>query len=630
MESSQPVVTRPRLVERTPTGPWAPSADAPKEGSGHEGVKRACVLANWIEANLWIVTKDRKLVRIRLNAIQAVLLSFLAWCWAGGWAAMVLVPKARQGGVTTFWQAVFFALCVIHDKNGETFRCATIAHVEEQAGKIFAMARRFEKKLGRAWKADLDSRQQGQIVWSSGSAIFVQSAQVGDAAGKGDTIHALHGTEVANWADRAGKTADELWTSVMPAVAKGPDAIVVLESTAKGRDPFFHSMVHDATNPEKSSPFSVVFLPWYLSPEYSKTWESYRAPRVAKGIALPERFVPTDDEEDLRSRVRSLQPRRGEEWIVHPWELTDEQLIWRREAIETDCKGDLATFRRYYPSTLEECFLASESCMFGGAVLDSLAASWKHPAFVGDVESKEGKVTFRAMERGPLSVWKHPLKHASYVIGADVADGVDLGDYQVAYVVDKDTLEVVAVWHGKVDPDDYAVQLELLGLYYGRALVAVENNYNPSVATTLRKRGYPNLYYYRDPEVRKARTSRPGWNTNRRSRRLMLAAFSGLHREGRVKSWCKGFLEEATTFVWNDKEGSWRAAHGRHDDRVMAQAIAVYLTGQRPDDQRKVSVGSDVTEPEQSPALPAWERERLWLKKLERTQRRYEGGSLYL
>lgn len=635
------------------TGSWALSPTATSELAAlpedrrqvaEARALRAIDLANWIEANLWIVRKDRRKALIRLNPAQTIMLDYLTQCWAHEIPVRALVPKHRQGGVTTFWQAVNYALAVLSDKAGRTFRCATVAHIEDASATIFNMSRRFEQNLSAKWKRKLDQRQQGRLQWDGGSSIYVVSAQLGDSALKGDTIHSFHGTEVANWADR-GINPSDLWTSAMPAIAPGPDSIVVLESTAKGRDPFFFGMCEDAA--KGRSPFTVLFLPWYLSSDYTMTWEEYCRPRRMQGRALPDKFSPTEEEAEIVADVAAFKTSASTRWSLYPHAIAEEQLIWRRHAIETICENKPETFRRYYPATVEECFQASNASFFSYSVLDKLYQSWRDPKVgllaEGGVNSPSGRngVVFNEWASGRVLVWKEPHAARSYVIGADVSEGVAEGDAQCAYVVDKDTLEVVAGFHARVPVEDYVVDLERLGRYYNNALLAVESNFNPFVVTTLRSRGYPNLYWYRNLDSPKSTSFKPGWHTNRRSRRQILDNLAGLYSIGRVTSWCRGFAEEARDFVWNERAQQFRAPPSKHDDRVIAQAIAVYLTGARPTDQHATLAAitearqqaiADAYAAEVSPALKAKAQEEALLRSKERTRRLMDSNArgLYL
>ena len=65
-------------------------------------------------------------------------------------------------------------------------------------------------------------------------------------------------------------------------------------------------------------------------------------------------------------------------------------------------------------------------------------------------------------EDGCLRVWEAPQSNKRYVIGADVAEGLDKGDFSCADVLDEDG-DQVAQWHGKIAPDHFGDLLVCLG-----------------------------------------------------------------------------------------------------------------------------------------------------------------------
>lgn len=613
-----PWVTRDPLTLR-----WTPSHSAPTDPAQKRGVVRACEVANWCEENLQIAQKNRDVALLRINDVQAILLDFLAECWARGFPVQCLIPKGRQMGVTTFWQAINFALCVLWARKGKAFRAATVAHIEESATQIFNMSRRFERLLPEAWSLTLDTRQKGHLAWDSGSAIYIVSAQLGDAALKGVTINSIHGSEVANWADR-GVDPSALWTSGMGALTPGPESIVALESTAKGRDPFFHRMIEQALKGE--SPYAVVFLPWYLSPEYKLSWKDYRTVRVARGWELPDRFQPTDDERDMVAMIQSIEIGRGQEWWKHPVSLTEEQLIWRRAKIE-ELDGKVEVFKRYFPATLEECFSSTEYSMFPPEVVDRLWGRQKDPTWRGSAVVRGERAVWTNDPKGATIVWKQPIPGHNYVIGADVSEGLVAGDAQAAYVVDADDHEVVAAIHCRVDPDLYAEDLIALGFYYNVALVAVENTFSPHVAGRIQERGYPRCHWHRDPDVVRHRPSKPGFSTNKKTRRVILEVLAAVFRDDDVRVYDKGFATEAGNFVWDERKKGWAAPASKTDDRVIALAIAIYLCGWRKDDGTKLPPLHEAAPKEVLDAGElAWQRERARMKRKAREKAQQGGG----
>ena len=75
-----------------------------------------------------------------------------------------------------------------------------------------------------------------------------------------------------------------------------------------------------------------------------------------------------------------------------------------------------------------------------------------------------------------LTVWQRPERWSGYVLGVDTAEGLGHGDYSCVQVIDAKQGEQVAVWHGRIPPDELATEVYRIGLWYGNALCCVEAN----------------------------------------------------------------------------------------------------------------------------------------------------------
>lgn len=587
------------------------------------------LVANWIEAHLKIVDKNKRLVSLIHNPFQWILLQYVAWCAQRNLPVQMAVPKGRQGGVSTWVQAWNFACAVLFDRREQAYRAVTIAHIEKSALTIFRMSRLFEKKLPAEWSAELESRQKGMLEWPNNGSVCVATAGAGDALERGSTLNSIHGSECGSWADE-GVDPSEAWAAIMGALADGPDSMVVLESTPKGRDTFFWRTIDEALAHKNT--FRVVFLPWFLCPDYVKPWAEYRRERLDLGWdpeLLPETFQRSEDEQRLVDEVAAQVVKAGQEWHVHPHDLTEEQLVWRRHTIEKKCGGKVETFQREYPSTLEECWTSTSTILVTPETLEHYYQGTSDPERGEVVQEGADKkrVAFKERGDGALHVWAHPVPGRRYVIGADVADGGERGDGQAAAILDEATLEQVASFYGEgLDSDQYARALCRVGYYYNTALLGIENNYDPSCAKAAREARYPRLYYYRDLEgVTGAlgRAPKAGWSTNRRTRPLMVAALSGAARDREWVCHDKHTVSELGTFSWNENKRRFQASTGKKDDRVMAASIAIMLTGRRGADGRRRA-------DKERPAPAVDEAYELFLAEQEREERTNGQGPTYV
>jgi hypothetical protein len=190
----------------------------------------------------------------------------------------------------------------------------------------------------------------------------------------------------------------------------------------------------------------------------------------------------------------------------------------------------------------------------------------------------EGGEHFVATDpHGDLQIWENPSPKIAYVIGADVAAGLEHGDWSVCYVMEAKSRKVVAMYRGHVPPDVYAEQvLQPLGLFYNQALIAPEvNNMGSTVMSALMRAEYPNLYRRRSKLKRKETIMETmGWLTMSNNKPDLMNGIDRWMREG-------GYtlddvsLAELKTFV-REQKGDHVALHGSpHDDCVMALGITV-------------------------------------------------------
>lgn len=173
----------------------------------------------------------------------------------------------------------------------------------------------------------------------------------------------------------------------------------------------------------------------------------------------------------------------------------------------------------------------------------------------------------------PLLVWALPSSEDRYVVGADVAEGLEHGDYSCAQVLNVRTGNLEACWHGHIAADEFADELSKLGRWYNQALVGVEaNNHGLTTVTALRNLQYPSIYRRRTIDrITNRQTQQLGWLTTRTSKPLMIDELAMAMKAGELGIYDKPTIAELKTYV-RDEKGHM---HGSpHDDRVMALALA--------------------------------------------------------
>ena len=485
----------------------------------------------WIESNLWIKTKDRKIVPLRLNGIQLA--------YAEKKTNRDLILKYRQGGISTYILAEFFEDAARH----ENTNCIIVAHDADSTEKLFRIVLLYYDRLPEIEKARLCKNPDKPQYKNRRELYFDRinsRIEVGTAGntnfGRGQTINNLHCSEVAFW-----PRPEEILPGLLQAVPE--DGKVRFESTPKGFNELY-IMYQDCKNDE--SPNIAHFFPWWVHGEYQSPLDP------------GEQMELTEEERKLQTKVQDAG---------YP-ALTMEQIKWRR-AKKKELKRD---FIQEYPEDDVSCFLGSGNCVFEIELLQTYLAGCKPP--------------LREEENGRLKVWKGPARNREYVIGADVAEGGSDGDFSTAYVTDKATGEDVAQLKGHWPPDVFAKKLADLGIHYSRyyathelpPLLGVErNNHGHSVLNTLiNVVKYPNVYRHEhyDPKTR-TKSKKPGWPTDAVTKPIMIDDLDELLRAG-IPINSNDFIGEALTFV-RKKDGSMGADDGCHDDLVIAKAIAMQM-----------------------------------------------------
>lgn len=192
---------------------------------------------------------------------------------------------------------------------------------------------------------------------------------------------------------------------------------------------------------------------------------------------------------------------------------------------------------------------------------------------------------------GRVKVWELPENgyEYGYSISADVAEGLEQGDYSSASVLRRfgDKPEFVATLHGHLKIFEYAEELAKLGVYFNRAYIAVERNKDGSaVILQLLKlyrwlwhkdvitKGYPQM------------TDKIGFETA--NRHVKHSVCGELQKAISLREFVDpdtGFWNETLTFVNNN--GALEAqgkSQGQKcfDDRVMDRAINLWASMRMP------------------------------------------------
>ena len=271
------------------------------------------------------------------------------------------------------------------------------------------------------------------------------------------------------------------------------------------------------------------------------------------------------------------------------YNLTNDQLEWRRWCIRNNCQNDIDQFKQEYPSCPEEAFISTGKCVFDKeAIINRLRyvpKPIKQGYFVYDEEYAKMNVMKDIKwvndKKGCIKIYQLPNTphHTKYCIGGDTA-GDTTGDEFSSDVIDAKSLEQVATLTMQTDEDLYAKQMYCLGMYYKWALIGIETNYSTYPQKKLEELGYPN-FYVRETVDRfdKSVTKQFGFNTNKKTKPLIISNLVELVRDHTDIFNNEKTLRQMLTFVKKDG-GKQEAEDGYHDDKVMSLAIAHHIREQ--------------------------------------------------
>ena len=520
----------------------------------------------YMENFLKIRDKKSRLIPFKCNEAQLEFQRIIDENTRLGKPHRYIILKARQLGFSTFTEGKIF-----HDTvTRENTNSLIIAHEDKATQNLFQMSKLFYEELPASLKPMKKYSNEKALVFENPttdayekqqnpglrSKITCATAGTSDTARSG-TYHNVHVSEIAFFPN-----AQNTMTALLQCVPDEPNTFVVLESTANGIGGYFYDMWNDAV--EGKNDFTPLFFPWFTDSSYTAPFENE---------SKKDEFI-----KEINAMVQDSSGKmvHTEEWfLMNEFDLTLEQLYWRKKTIANKCGGDLEMFHQEYPATPQEAFIASGRPRFDVKVLREYDMNCTEPEHIGYLENKDRRITYHEEDNGLLQIWQMPSANKFYTIGADVAEGLETGDYSVAVVMDEN-LNVVAKYRGHIDPDLYGIELVKLGWFYNEAYIAVENN-NHGLTTlkSILRQEYYNVFYTKSYDrVNDVVSKKLGWSTTRKTKPYMIDKLAEYIRERFIGIKDKEIIMECYSYVIDEK-GITNAQEGKHDDCVMALGICL-------------------------------------------------------
>jgi hypothetical protein len=295
------------------------------------------LLANkkWRLQNLYKITnKNGQEVNFNLNWAQEELYSRF-------WHQM-LILKARQLGVTTFFAISFLDDCFW----SSNLAAGIIADKKESSEEIFKKKVKYAYDRMPEWTKLFNSATNdrvGELTFSNGSSYRVSTGF------RSGTYQRLLVSEFGKICTKSPDVAREIVTGSLNTVSH--DQIVVIESTAEGREGYFYDFSQEAEKlaieKKKLSAMQqrFFFFPWFKEPSYREKDPS---------IIIPKEIHEYMDqiERETFSKIDEEQRR---------WYFLKHKIL--QDAMKQE-----------YPSTPKEAFDSSNEGLYYGSQMSKLRA----------------------------------------------------------------------------------------------------------------------------------------------------------------------------------------------------------------------------------------------------------------
>ena len=274
-----------------------------------------------------IIDKDGREVPFTLNWAQKELDE-------NRWFQM-LILKARQLGCTTFWAIDFLDDCFWQTN----LSAGIIAHRKEDAENIFKKKVKYAYDRMPKWTRQINGATNdrvGELAFRNGSSYRVSTGF------RSGTNQRLLISEFGKICSSSPEVAKEIVTGSLNTV--GRDQIVIIESTAEGREGYFYDFSKQSESLKDSgvdlSPMQMrfFFFPWFREPIYREI----------------------DDKVAISSETNAYIDKIE---VLTGYKIDIQQRRWYE--LKNNIMGD--SMKQEYPSTSTEAFETSNEGLYYGA-----------------------------------------------------------------------------------------------------------------------------------------------------------------------------------------------------------------------------------------------------------------------
>lgn len=504
----------------------------------------------YIEKYIKIRDKSGKIINLQFNEPQQRLYDIIKEQKLKNKPVRIVILKARQLGFSTIAESILFK------ETTTKFNVNTgiITHQDEATKNLFNMSKLMYECLPQEMKPAKKASNAQELIFDNDKGTGLKSkircmTAGSQGVGRSYTYDNLHVSELAFWPGNKKTTM----TGLLQAVPNLPSTIIIIESTANGFE-YFKEIWDGAVAGEND--FIPLFVGWNELKDYQMPYTGF----------------------ELTSEEIQLQ---------RDYNLSLEQLTWRRWCIRNNCSNDIEQFKQEYPITPEEAFISTGACYFNKEIIMGRINKIKNikPLRKGYFSysingNKISDIEFIDDDKGYIDIYEEPKEGHPYVLGGDTAG--DGSDYFTGLVIDNSNSKQIAkLRHNKIDEDEYSRQIYCLGTYYNNALVGLENNYSTYPTKKLKEYDYPKMYIREvEDNIPEVIQDKYGFLTTKATRPIILAMLKEIFRDNINYINDLDVLYEGLVFIKNEK-GRPEAEQGKHDDLIMGLAITYYIRTQQ-------------------------------------------------
>ena len=581
----------------------------------------------WYYRYFFIKGTDGKLIRPAQQIAQGIFLDVLSELDEKKLPKLILALKGRQLGISTVTEGIelWHSLFRKGSKN-------VISSAEEE--KSIMLSEMIDTGLDMLplWMKpiiDQDNKKEGKKFGGGlDTSIIIQHGAMSKGIARGTTPTTAHISEVSHY----NNPVVSIESSLLKAMHETSDTFLVLESTPKRKDDWFHMTwkYNKEGMKDGRNRFVCVFLPWFCG------MDKYPTEAWLRNHPIPRDWQPQREtmEQAAKAALYVATTPLLKKHFSEGWTMSRGQQ-WFWEFSFTEASRDEASLRAFFSEMAaddETCFVSKNWSVYSRETIErirqSMSREWTDYAFSGSgiepryhltsyldpaspvervqwktIEEQDRLWTFTPLRQTPesdaesffLRVWEKPVRGYNYTVGVDPSggggrDNASIDVLRVGQNGEPD-VQVAQFYCPVISPSELPPFVQAVSLWYGKwmepmpeAYLAPETQVNlgDPITWQLQKEGYTNFHRNRRYDtVDKGPTNRLGWVTSYTSRQLMLDAQKLAIESGWLHVNSERTLTELEGQEGEETEaGKTRFDHSSstHDDSIFSLGIAYFVS----------------------------------------------------